>query len=165
MYLINPLLSQQLPTPALPCCSTVFVTRSLMRRLAPVELLLKQTAVGGHEAAPSVLEGAVVRVLIDKVRGTVEARRWCRKEPVCRRCALQGIGAGACMHNARPRNFDSPAQLGAEMVRHSSAASPPQAYKLRQVQSTYIKPESQRLMLVLHVSQAALSRWLHFWQG
>lgn len=38
-----------------------------MRRLAPVELLLKQTAVGGQEAAPSVLEGAVVRVLIDKV--------------------------------------------------------------------------------------------------
>ncbi|PRW58932.1 CUGBP Elav-like family member 5 [Chlorella sorokiniana] len=70
--------------------NTLFVIRTLMRRLAPVELLLKQTAVGGQEAAPSVLEGAVVRVLIDK------------------------------------------------------------AYKLRQVQSTYIKPESQRLMLVLH---------------
>ena len=50
--------------------STVFVTRALMRRLAPVELLLKQTAVGGQEGAPSVLEGAVVRVLIDKVRGS-----------------------------------------------------------------------------------------------
>ena len=32
------------------------------------------------------------------------------------------------------------------------APAPLQAYKLRQVQSTYIKPESQRLMLVLHVS-------------
>lgn len=29
---------------------------------------------------------------------------------------------------------------------------PPQAYKLRQVSATYIKPETQRLMLVLHVS-------------
>lgn len=47
--------------------STLFVTRTLMRRLAPVEVLLKQTAVGGPDAAPSVLEGAVVRVLIDKV--------------------------------------------------------------------------------------------------
>ena len=31
-------------------------------------------------------------------------------------------------------------------------AASPQAYKLRQVQATYIKPESGRLMLVLHVS-------------
>ena len=28
-----------------------------------------------------------------------------------------------------------------------------QTYKLRQVQSTYIKPDSGRLMLVLHVSR------------
>lgn len=38
-----------------------------MRRLAPVEVLLKHTAVGDAAAAPSVLAGAVVRVLIDKV--------------------------------------------------------------------------------------------------
>lgn len=67
---------------ASPPRSTVFVTRTRMRRLAPVELLLKQTAVGGQEGAPSVLEGAVVRVLIDKVRwrGSVIVF-WCA--PLC----------------------------------------------------------------------------------
>lgn len=39
-----------------------------MRKLAPVEMLLKQTAVGDDPstAAPSVLAGAVVRLLVDK---------------------------------------------------------------------------------------------------
>lgn len=46
----------------------LFVTRASMRRLAPVEVLLKQTAVGDAEGAPSVLAGSLVRVLIDKVR-------------------------------------------------------------------------------------------------
>lgn len=56
----------------------LFVTRASMRRLAPVELLLKQTAVGDAGAAPSVLAGAVVRVLIDKVgwAGGVGVARW-----------------------------------------------------------------------------------------
>ena len=40
-----------------------------MRQLAPAEVLLKATAVGDPAAAPSVLTGAVVRVLIDKVGG------------------------------------------------------------------------------------------------
>ena len=46
-------------------CSMCFVTRTVMRKLAPVEVLLKTTAVGDPAAAPSVLSGAVVRVLID----------------------------------------------------------------------------------------------------
>lgn len=39
-----------------------------MRKLAPVELLLKQTAVGDGPGAValSILEGAVVRLLVDK---------------------------------------------------------------------------------------------------
>jgi hypothetical protein len=37
-----------------------------MRQLAPVEVVLKATLVGDPAAAPSVLAGAVVRVLIDK---------------------------------------------------------------------------------------------------
>ncbi|KAI3438982.1 hypothetical protein D9Q98_001396 [Chlorella vulgaris] len=67
-----------------------FITRALMRQLAPVEVVLKATLVGDPAAGPSVLAGAVVRVLIDKT------------------------------------------------------------YKLRQIQSSFIKPESSRLMLVLH---------------
>ena len=38
-----------------------------MRQLAPAEVLLKAMAVGDPAGAPSVLTGAVVRVLIDKV--------------------------------------------------------------------------------------------------
>lgn len=36
--------------------------------------------------------------------------------------------------------------------------TPHQAYKLRQVQATHIKPESGRLMLVLHVSAGSVQR-------
>lgn len=44
-----------------------------MRRLAHVEVLLKATVVGDPGAAPSVLVGAVVRVLIDKASPAAES--------------------------------------------------------------------------------------------
>lgn len=59
-----------------------------MRKLAPVELLLKQTAVGDGPgpAAQSVLVGAVVRLLVDKaykLRQVGTAPWGCDKCPAC----------------------------------------------------------------------------------
>lgn len=50
------------------------------------------------------------------------------------------------------RVLPPPTRLAACIGMSRAAAAAAQAYKLRQVQSTFIKPESGRLMLVLHVS-------------
>ena len=69
-----------------------------------------------------------------------------------------GTCAGAlhwkdCWVSSRQRSAPSPTPMPPMPVR-----TPHQAYKLRQVQATHIKPESGRLMLVLHVSAGSVQR-------
>lgn len=123
--------------------STCFVTRALMRKLAPVELLLKATEVGDPQGAPSVLSGAVVRLLVDKVRG---------RAPV----GVKGKAAvsTACSCSVLASYISWPVQECCPPL-HPLAPLPLQAYKLRLVQGTFVKPETGRLMLVLHVRRAS----------
>lgn len=129
-----------------------------MRRLAQVEVLLKQTAVGGPDAAPSVLEGAVVRVLIDKVGGGIGLSgglpSWSvgfdnRKARIKHAAASSHISASSAQQAIWRLGHLAPTL---HVLMMPPPAPCPQAYKLRQVSATYIKPETQRLMLVLHVS-------------
>lgn len=90
--------SLPLPSP----CSACFVTRALMRQLIPVELVLKATAVGDPEATPSVLAGAVVRVLIDKARAAATAcAHECHACDACTPCLCRQVRL-RCAHLPGP---------------------------------------------------------------